>query len=109
MLVATVAPVATIAEQCVSIYRYRRWNTFFDDSGDSSDGSDYMKTRLKPTTAPTEETDLNSELARSTCARVRISRHLTKYLVWLAFQINQNGRAYVERASWENLYIDFSV
>ena len=43
MIVATVAPVATIAEQCVSIYRYRRWNTFFDDSGDSSDGSDYME------------------------------------------------------------------
>ena len=46
MLVATVAPVATIAEQCVSIYRYRRWNTFFEDSSNSSDGSDYMETGL---------------------------------------------------------------
>ena len=43
----TVAAVATIAEECVSIYRYRRWNTFFDDSGDSSNESDNMETGLK--------------------------------------------------------------
>ena len=45
-LVAAVVLVATIAEECVSIYRHRRRNTFFDDSGDSSDGSDYMETGL---------------------------------------------------------------
>ena len=43
-LVAAVVLVASIAEECVSIYRHRRWNTFFDDSSDSSDGSDYMET-----------------------------------------------------------------
>ena len=40
-LVAAVAPVASIAEVCVSL------NTFFDDSGGSSDGSDYMETGFK--------------------------------------------------------------
>ena len=45
-LVAAVVLVAAIAEECVSIYRHRRRNTFFDDSGDSSDGSDYMETGL---------------------------------------------------------------
>ena len=45
-LVAAVVLVATIAEECVYIYRHRRRNTFFDDSGDSSDGSDYMETGL---------------------------------------------------------------
>ena len=37
-----VAAVATIVEECVSIYRY----TFFYDSGDGSDRSDYMETGL---------------------------------------------------------------
>ena len=46
-LVAAVVLVATIAEEYVSIYRHCRRNTFFDDSGDSSDGSDYMETGLK--------------------------------------------------------------
>ena len=50
-LVAAVVLVATIAEEYVSIYRHRRRNTFFDDSGDSSDGSDYMETGLYITTS----------------------------------------------------------
>ena len=45
-LVAAVVPVATIAGECVSIYRHRRWNKFFDNSRDSSEGSDYMESRI---------------------------------------------------------------
>ena len=63
-LVAAVVLVATIAEECVSIYRHRRWNTFFDDSGDSSDGSDYMETGLYASDLDTVtlEISLNQDL-----------------------------------------------
>ena len=56
----TVATVATIAEEYVSIYRHHRRNTFFDDSGDSSDGSDYMETGLYATGRMKQDGDLRS-------------------------------------------------
>ena len=45
------ATAAIIWKHCIaSIAQNKNFvsNTFFDDSSDSSDGSDYMETRLKP-------------------------------------------------------------
>ena len=37
--------LSTIAYKCVSIFRYCSWNTFLDDSGDGSDGRDFIENR----------------------------------------------------------------